>query len=93
MINFFVNHSAELLGFVLSVAVIAAYHFYLFWRLAHGDAHYTVQAVQADARRHWVESVMRDKRDILAVQTLRNSTMAATFLAKPGGPPALPGRQ
>jgi len=81
MLNFFAHHSSEFLGFSLSFAVIAAYHFYLYWRLAHHDPNYTVQAIQADARRHWVESVMRDKRDILAVQTLRNSTMAATFLA------------
>jgi uncharacterized membrane protein len=30
---------------------------------------------------HWVESVMADKRDILAVQTLRNLVMASSFLA------------
>lgn len=33
------------------------------------------------ARDLWVRAVIRDKRDILAVQTLRNWTMAATFLA------------
>ena len=33
------------------------------------------------AREAWVESVMRERRDILAVQTLRNSTMAASFMA------------
>ncbi|MGO9620012.1 MAG: DUF599 domain-containing protein [Desulfobaccales bacterium] len=32
-------------------------------------------------RLHWVESVMADKRDILAVQTLRNWVMASSFLA------------
>jgi uncharacterized membrane protein len=32
-------------------------------------------------RGHWVESVMADKRDILAVQTLRNWVMASSFLA------------
>ncbi len=30
---------------------------------------------------HWVESVMADKRDILAVQTLRNWVSASSFLA------------
>jgi uncharacterized membrane protein len=29
----------------------------------------------------WVKGVIRDKRDIMAVQTLRNQVMAATFLA------------
>ncbi len=33
------------------------------------------------ARDLWVRAVIRDRRDILAVQTLRNGTMAATFLA------------
>ena len=32
-------------------------------------------------RGHWVESVMADQRDILAVQTLRNWVMASSFLA------------
>ena len=81
MLDSFTAYHSELLGFVLSLVLIVAYHLYLRWRTTHLDPHYTVQAIQAEARRHWVESVMRDKRDILAVQTLRNSTMAATFLA------------
>jgi len=81
MFNTLSAYHGELLGFVLSFGMIAAYHLYLRWHLTRHDPHYTIQAIQADARRHWVESVMRDKRDILAVQTLRNSTMAATFLA------------
>jgi uncharacterized membrane protein len=35
-------------------------------------------------RGHWVESIMEERRDILAVQTLRNWTMAASFLASTG---------
>ena len=35
-------------------------------------------------RGHWVESIMEERRDILAVQTLRNLTMAASFLASTG---------
>lgn len=34
-----------------------------------------------ETRGLWVAMVMRERRDILAVQTLRNWTMAATFLA------------
>lgn len=33
------------------------------------------------ARRLWVEAIIKGNKDILAVQTLRNWTMAATFLA------------
>ncbi len=32
-------------------------------------------------RREWVEAIMEEKRDILAVQTLRNWVMASSFLA------------
>jgi uncharacterized membrane protein len=42
---------------------------------------YTVQQVNVIARTAWVERIMKEKEGILAVQTLRNSTMAATFLA------------
>jgi uncharacterized membrane protein len=40
-----------------------------------------VQKINAQIRTHWVYGVMEQNKDILAVQTLRNSTMAATFLA------------
>lgn len=75
------GNQADLIGFALSFSLIAAYELYIRWRTAHHDPHYTVQAINAEARRLWVESVIQERRDILAVQTLRNSTMAATFLA------------
>ena len=71
----------DALGFLLSVCLIGGYYAFLHWRTSRYNALYTVQAVNAEARRLWVESVMTNRRDILAVQTLRNSTMAATFLA------------
>jgi uncharacterized membrane protein len=71
---------SDALAFAATVALLAGYHLFLAWRVRH-DAAYSVQAVHAMARAAWVESVMRDGRDVLAVQTLRNSTMAATFLA------------
>lgn len=64
----------------LSVLIIAGYHLFLRHQLKH-DPFYTVQAINALARTAWVEEVMKSGKDILAVQTLRNSTMAATFLA------------
>jgi len=84
MPSFLNIHDNDMLGFVLSAGMIVSYYAYLRWRMApgrHRDPHYTIQALNAEARRLWVESVMRDKRDILAVQTLRNSTMVAVFLA------------
>jgi len=72
----------NLLAFAASMAMVAAYHLYLKARLRN-DPTYTIQAVNSAARAAWVRRVMSGKgeRDVLAVQTLRNSTMAATFLA------------
>lgn len=68
----------------LSLFLLAAYHVYLRIRV-HRDPSYTIQSVNSDARTAWVENIMAEKSNgILAVQTLRNSTMAATFLASTG---------
>jgi uncharacterized membrane protein len=66
--------------FALSLCLIAGYHIYLRIRVRR-DPSYTIQSVNNDARTAWVENIMGQKNGILAVQTLRNSTMAATFLA------------
>jgi len=67
--------------YALSLGVIGGYHLYLRARLSR-DPSYTIQSVNNDARTAWVENIMAEKSNgILAVQTLRNSTMAATFLA------------
>jgi len=71
----------NLLVFAASSALILGYHIYLRARLRHDPA-YTIQAVSARAREAWVHHIMSGQgKDILAVQTLRNSTMAGTFLA------------
>ena len=44
----------------------------------------TAVGITNHLRGHWVESIMEERRDILAVQTLRNWTMAASFLASTG---------
>jgi uncharacterized membrane protein len=64
----------------LSFLIVAGYHVFLRHQLKR-DPLYTVQAINALARTAWVAEVMKGGKDILAVQTLRNSTMAATFLA------------
>ena len=70
----------DFIAFVLTAALLAGYQGFLRVKL-RGNPTYTIQAVNVLARAAWVESVMRERKDILAVQTLRNSTMAATFLA------------
>lgn len=71
----------DLVSFLVSASLVAAYHIFLRYKIRHDPA-YTVQAVNRIARTAWVETIMQnDKHAVLAVQTLRNSTMAATFLA------------
>ena len=70
----------DLAALAISVLLLVLYHLYLA-RRERSDPAYTIQAVNVIARTAWVENIMRDGKDILAVQTLRNSTMAATFLA------------
>ena len=71
---------ADIGGLGVSVLLLSLYHLYLRKRVKRNPA-YTVQAVNAMARSAWVERIMSNEDGILAVQTLRNSTMAATFLA------------
>ncbi len=61
-------------------AVFFVYHLHLYLKV-HRDPLTTAIGVTNHARHLWVEAIIGDKRDILAVQTLRNQVMAATFLA------------
>src|SRR3954471_16653064 len=68
-------------GAVASVLLLVAYHAFLRLKLRN-DPLYTIQAVNALTRAAWVETVMTaGNKDVLAVQTLRNSIMGATFLS------------
>jgi uncharacterized membrane protein len=80
MLDFIATHAADLLSFVLSATAILGYQRYLSWRTRRDPAS-SAQDIMLVAREAWVISVMRERRDILAVQTLRNSTMAASFMA------------
>jgi len=70
----------EIMLVLLAAIVIVAYHAYLYTKVRR-DPLTTAIGITNHARRMWVKGVIRDKRDILAVQTLRNQVMAATFLA------------
>lgn len=80
MRDFIATHATDLLSFIVSAAALLGYQLYLNWRTRRDPAS-SAQDVMLLARAAWVESVMRERRDILAVQTLRNSTMAASFMA------------
>lgn len=77
---FTVNASNDLLSLLFCAVLLGLYHVYLAYKVRKRPA-YTIQAVNRIARTAWVETIMQERRDVLAVQTLRNSTMAATFLA------------
>ncbi len=65
---------------VLSVFILVMYHVYLRNKVRK-DPTSNVQAINRLARTLWVEAIMNaGKQDVIPVQTLRNSTMAATFL-------------
>ena len=70
----------DFVSFLICAVLLSVYHLYLAYKVKNRPT-YTVQAVNRIARTAWVETIMNERRDILAVQTLRNSTMAATFLA------------
>ncbi len=65
---------------VSTAVVIIAYHTHLYMVFRRNPLT-TAIGITNHARQMWVAGVMKDKRDILAVQTLRNQVMAATFLA------------
>lgn len=68
-------------AYLASLALIGGYHLFLRMQIRR-DPSYTIQSINNTARSAWVENIMSDKSNgLLAVQTLRNSTMAATFLA------------
>jgi len=70
----------EILLVASTAFVIIAYHTHLYIKIRQHPLS-TAIGITNHARQMWVKGVIRDRRDILAVQTLRNQVMAATFLA------------
>lgn len=80
MFAFITTHATDLLSFAASAGLVLIYQRYLSWRTLRDPAS-SAHDIMLVARATWVRSVMRERRDILAVQTLRNSTMSASFMA------------
>lgn len=70
----------DILSFIVSTAIMFAYRTWLMNRVRQRPTS-TVLGTNSLARTAWVERIMEEGRDILAIQTLRNSTMAATLMA------------
>ena len=66
-----------------SFLILGIYHVLWIYRI-YRQPMTTSVGITNHLRGHWVESIMEERRDILAVQTLRNWTMAASFLASTG---------
>lgn len=63
-------------------ALILGFYQYRLLRHTRRNPQTTVQGMNIQARQAWVEQIMTTSgRDVLAVQTFRNSTMAATLMA------------
>lgn len=71
---------AEVVMMSLSAGALLGYHLHLFFQVRRRPLSTTI-GITNHARWRWVRSVMAERRDILAVQTLRNWVMAANFLA------------
>jgi uncharacterized membrane protein len=73
----------EFLLTAASFLILGIYHVQWIYRI-YRKPMTTAVGITNHLRGHWVESIMEERRDILAVQTLRNWTMAASFLASTG---------
>lgn len=65
---------------VTALIVLFGYHVFLFLEVRRHPERTAIGHANK-SRRVWVKNVMDERRDILAVQTLRNWNMAASFLA------------
>ena len=66
-----------------SFFLLVVYHLYWIY-LIYKQPLKTSTGITNHLRGHWVEHIMSEKLDILAVQTLRNWVMASSFLASTG---------
>ncbi|CAI8599783.1 unnamed protein product [Vicia faba] len=66
----------------LAILLSIGYHVWL-WYNVRTHPHTTIIAINANGRRNWVAAMMKDneKKNILAVQTLRNTLMGSTLMA------------
>src|SRR5512135_2951198 len=73
-------HWTEIVFGAATFVVLSCYHCYWLYQVRRAPLR-TYRGITRYLRREWVESIMKEKRDILSVQTLRNWIMAASFLA------------
>jgi uncharacterized membrane protein len=70
----------ELLLVLLSLGLLGAYHAHLSYKVRLRPLETSI-GITDHLRRRWAQTIMQERRDVLAVQTLRNWIMASSFLA------------
>ncbi len=75
-----INLLFEIILVFSTIVILISYHIHLYLKVRH-DPMTTAVGITNHAREMWVKGIIRGKRDILAVQTLRNQVMASSFLA------------
>ncbi|ONK68127.1 uncharacterized protein A4U43_C05F7730 [Asparagus officinalis] len=72
----------DLLLIPLSLLFPILYHCWL-WHTVRTQPHRTIMGINSSGRRLWVLAIMKDneKKNILAVQTVRNTLMGSTLMA------------
>lgn len=70
----------EIVFTTIGFLILAGYHIYLTIKVRREPLKTSI-GITRHLRREWVHTVMAERRDVLGVQTLRNQTMAASFLA------------
>jgi uncharacterized membrane protein len=79
--DLFSSFETDFVAFGLSVAIVAAYYFFLNLKVRDNPT-YTIHGVNALARQLWVKNVMSDPaKGIMGVQTLRNFIMGSSLMA------------
>lgn len=80
LVSTYWRYIVDLTVFALCLIILGGYQWRLVRRSRRSPTR-TVQGMNALARTAWVEQAMSRGWDVVAVQTLRNSTMAATLMA------------
>lgn len=73
-------HTLDWIGLILFVLAVFGYRFFLAWTLKKYPDRLYLGKIQA-YRNAWIEAHTGGKESIVAVQTLRNTIMTASFLA------------
>lgn len=74
------NTMPEILLVSASFLILIFYHIHLLFQIRRSPQS-TSFGLTRELRHSWVQMIMHEKRDILAVQTLRNWIMSASFFA------------